>query len=124
MRSVVIYKLELLSVKYVPMLIASMDFISNILAYFDIYLDITLFIGGSSILTTIPMYISSCVYKFCIYHKMAIHYIVVNKIVAFVDNYFIIPVDDFNLLLLSLIIGGIFVSCAIYCHQKYGGRRR
>ena len=87
MRSVVIYKLELLSVKYVPMLIASMDFISNILAYFDIYLDITLFIGGSSILTTIPMYISSCVYKFCIYHKMAIHYIVVNKIVAFVDNY-------------------------------------
>lgn len=118
MRSVVIYKLELLSVKYVPMRIASMDFISNILAYFDIYLDITLFIGGSSILTTIPMYISSCVYKFCIYHKMAIHYIVVNKIVAFVDNYFIIPVDDFNLLLLNLIIGGIFVSCAIYCHQK------
>ena len=124
MRSVVIYKLELLSVKYVPMLIASMDFISNILAYFDIYLDITLFIGGSPILTTIPMYISSCVYKFCIYHKMAIHYIVVNKIVAFVDNYFIIPVDDFNLLLLNLIIGGIFVSCAIYCHQKYGWRRR
>lgn len=116
MRSVVIYKLELLSVKYVPMLIAFMDFISNILAYFDIYLDITLFIGGSSILTTIPMYISSCVYKFCIYHKMAIHYIVVNKILAFVDNYFIIPVDDFNLLLLNLIVGGAFISGAIYCH--------
>lgn len=91
MRRLVIYKLELICVKYVPIIIALLSLLDNVLMYYDISLDILSYIAGTSILTTIPMYISSYVYKFCKYHRMFIHYIVVNKVIAMVDNYIIIP---------------------------------
>ncbi len=69
------------------------------------------------------MYISSIVYKFCKYHRMFIHYILTHKIVATIDMYIGIPLDDSNLLILYLIIAGIFAFLALYLHQKYGGRK-
>lgn len=104
MRRLVIYKLELICVKYVPIIIALLSLLDNVLMYYDISLDILSYIAGTSILTTIPMYISSYVYKFCKYHRMFIHYIVVNKVIAMVDNYIIIPLSDFYLLLFNMII--------------------
>lgn len=91
MRRIVIYKLELICIKYIPIIIALLSLLDNILMYYDISLDILSYIAGTSILTTIPMYISSYVYKFCKYHRIFIHYIVVNKVIAMIDNYIIIP---------------------------------
>lgn len=70
MRRLVIYKLELICVKYVPIIIALLSLLDNVLMYYDISLDILSYIAGTSILTTIPMYISSYVYKFCKYHRI------------------------------------------------------
>lgn len=117
------YKLELLCVKYVPIIIAAIVLLNAILARFDVYIDELNYIAGISFLTLIPMYISSIVYKFCKYHRMFIHYILTHKIVATIDMYIGIPLDDGMLLLLYLIIAGIFVFLALYLHQKYGGRK-
>lgn len=57
MRRLVIYKLELICVKYVPIIIALLSLLDNVLMYYDISLDILSYIAGTSILTTIPMYI-------------------------------------------------------------------
>lgn len=117
------YKLELLCVKYVPIIIAAIVLLNAILARFDLYIDELNYIAGTSFLTLIPMYISSIVYKFCEYHRMFIHYILTHKIVATIDMYIGIPLDDGMLLLLYLIIAGIFAFLALYLHQKYGGRK-
>lgn len=117
------YKLELLCVKYVPIIIASIVLLNAILARFDVYVDELNYIAGTSFLTLIPMYISSIVYKFCKYHRMFIHYILTHKIVATIDMYIGIPLEDGMLLLLYLIIAGIFAFLALYLHQKYGGRK-
>lgn len=117
------YKLELLCVKYVPIIIAAIMLLNAILARFDLYIDELNYIAGTSFLTLIPMYISSIVYKFCKYHRMFIHYILTHKIVATIDMYIGIPLDDSMLLLLYLIIAGIFAFLALYLHQKYGGRK-
>lgn len=117
------YKLELLCVKYVPIIIAAIVLLNAILARFDLYIDELNYIAGTSFLTLIPMYISSIVYKFCKYHRMFIHYILTHKIVATIDMYIGIPLDDGMLLLLYLIIAGIFAFLALYLHQKYGGRK-
>lgn len=117
------YKLELLCVKYVPIIIAAIVLLNAILARFDLYIDELNYIAGTSFLTLIPMYISSIVYKFCKYHRMFIHYILTHKIVATIDMYIGIPLDDSMLLLLYLIIAGIFAFLALYLHQKYGGRK-
>ena len=116
-------KLELICVKYVPILIALITLIDVILYYFDIDFELINYIAGTSFLTMIPMYISSYVYKFCEYHRMFLHYIVVNKVVMMIDLYIGIPLGDFMLLVLYLIIAGIFAFLALYLHQKYGGRK-
>lgn len=117
------YKLELLCVKYVPIIIAAIVLLNAILARFDVYVDELNYIASTSFLTLIPMYISSIVYKFCKYHRMFIHYILTHKIVATIDMYIGIPLEDGMLLLLYLIIAGIFAFLALYLHQKYGGRK-
>lgn len=117
------YKLELICVKYVPILIALITLIDVILYYFDIDFELINYIAGTSFLTMIPMYISSYVYKFREYHRMFLHYIVVNKVVMMIDLYIGIPLGDFMLLVLYLIIAGIFAFLALYLHQKYGGRK-
>lgn len=117
------YKLELICVKYVPILIALITLVDVILYYFDINFELINYIAGTSFLTMIPMYISSYVYKFCEYHRMFLHYIVINKIVMMLDLYIGIPLGDFMLLVLYLIIASIFAFLALYLHQKYGGRK-
>ncbi len=117
------YKLELICVKYIPILIALITLIDVILYYFDINFELINYVAGTSFLTMIPMYISSYVYKFCEYHRMFLHYIVVNKVVMMIDLYIGIPLGDFMLLVLYLIIAGIFAFLALYLHQKYGGRK-
>lgn len=117
------YKLELICVKYIPILIALITLIDVILYYFDINFELINYVAGTSFLTMIPMYIFSYVYKFCEYHRMFLHYIVVNKVVMMIDLYIGIPLGDFMLLVLYLIIAGIFAFLALYLHQKYGGRK-
>lgn len=117
------YKLELICVKYIPILIALITLIDNILYYCDINIELINYVAGTSFLTMIPMYISSYVYKFCEYHRMFLHYIVVNKVVVMIDLYIGIPLGDFMLLVLYLIMAGIFAFLALYYHQKYGGRK-
>lgn len=117
------YKLELICVKYIPILIALITLINVILYYFDINFELINHVAGTSFLTMIPMYISSYVYKFCEYHRMFLHYIVVNKVVMMIDLYIGIPLGDFMLLVLYLIVAGIFAFLALYLHQKYGGRK-
>lgn len=112
------YKLELLCVKYIPILIAVTVLIDAILSYFNIYLETLNYIAGTSFLTLIPMYISSYAYKFCEYHRMIIYYILTHKIITIIDLYIGIPVSDLILLSIYLVVAGIFIMVIIYLHQK------
>lgn len=116
------YKLELISIKYIPILIAAIYLLSTILYYYDIELIILDDIADTSILTTIPMYISSYVYKFCKYHRMFIHYILVCNFLTIYDNYIGIPVDDTELFIIFMSITGIFSFITLYLYLKYGDR--
>jgi len=112
------YKLELICVKYIPILIAVIVLLNAILSYYDIYVDELSYIAGTSFLTSVPMYISSYAFKFCEYHRMFIHYILAHKLLVTIDMYIGIPLSDFNLLVLYLIVAGIFAIAILYLHQK------
>lgn len=112
------YKLELLCVKYIPILIAVIVLINAILSYFDIYIEKINYIAGTSFLTLIPMYISSRAYKFCEYHRMFIYYILSHKILVTIDMYIGISISDFNMLMVYLVLAGIFALIILYLHQK------
>lgn len=76
------------------MIMAALHLASTALFYFGIDLEILSYLGGVSFLTLGFLYLSSYVFKFCAYHRMSLHYIVVNNLISVYDTYMGIPVSD------------------------------
>lgn len=119
-----LYKIELLYVKYSPIIISIGLLLNNILAYNDIYINVVGgYLYGVSLLGVRHFYISSFALKFCKYHRMFIHYIVVNNSLNAVDTYYNITVTDKQLLFMYLSIAGVFLFLILHYHRKYGDRK-
>lgn len=118
------YKLELIYVKYSPMLIALGLLLNSILCYFHIYnlYYVGGYLFGVSLLTIGHMYNSSRVYKFCKYHRMFIHYIVVNNVLNAIDYFIGVPISSRGLLYIHFVIAEIFLFLILYYYLKYGDR--
>lgn len=118
-----LYKIELLIIKFIPYIIALLYIANNLLSYFGIDLPVLSLIGGTSILTILFLYISSFVFRFCIYHRLPIYYIVLSDIIAYYDIEIGIPLDDRNLFTLHLIIIGILILLLVYFKFKQHEQR-
>ena len=83
-------------------------------------IDIPLVSGfcGISLSTWLILYIATIVFRFCIYHKMFLYYILVEWGIDNYDYYLGIPIDNYNLLLLNTTIAGIFLFLILYYHLK------
>ena len=100
LRSKLLYKIELRLLKIIPMILAFTALLNSILSYFNIDLYILSYIGGISIFTMVFLYLSSYVFKFCEYHRMFLHYVVVTWIINTIDYYIGIPINDLEYLCL------------------------
>lgn len=116
MNNKIAYKVELLYVKYIPMIVAILLAINNILCYYKIYClyEIGCFIYSVSLITLIHLYINSFVFKFCKYHRMFIHYITVNYSMNLYDYYIGIPISSKSLLYINFTIMAIFLFLILY----------
>jgi len=106
-----LYKIELYVLKIIPMLLALCSFLNTTLFYFGINLPILTYIGGVSFLTLGFLYLSSYVFKFCSYHRMFLHYILVVNVISYIDMEFNISISNFNLLIIYVTIA--FISMII-----------
>lgn len=109
-----IYKVLLLLAKVIPMVIALLHLLNMVLAYFNYDAVILNYVGGISILTLIFFYVVSYTLKFCEYHRMFLHYILLNNLISIYDNYIGIPVNDGSYLMINLIIAEIFLFIILY----------
>ncbi len=114
----VLYKVQLYLLKVIPMVMAFICLINTILSYFDIDLEFLSYLGSGSMLMIGYLYVSSYVFKFCEYHRMFLHYVVVINVLNAYDYYIGIPIDDLMLLILYQIISGIFLFIIIYLYVK------
>lgn len=114
----VLYKVQLYLLKVIPMVMAFIYLINTILSYFDIDLEFLSYLGSGSMLMIGYLYVSSYVFKFCEYHRMFLHYIVVINVLNTYDYYIGIPINDLMLLILYQIISGIFLFIIIYLYVK------
>lgn len=94
LRNKSLYKIELYLLKVMPMLLAAIYLINTVLSYYDIILPVLSYIGGLSLIPLVFMYISSYVFRFCSYHRMFLHYIVINDLINLVDYYYTLPISD------------------------------
>lgn len=122
LRSKRLYKIELLLLKLIPMILAFTALLNSILSYFGIDLYILSYIGGISIFTMVFLYLSSYVFKFCEYHRMFLHYVVITWIINIIDYYIGIPVTDLEYLCLQMIIAGVSLFIILYLYVKHNKR--
>ena len=113
-----LYKLELLLIKSLPLGIALCYLLNSILSYFKINAPILSYLGGMSILPIVFILVSSFVFKFCVYHRLPIYYIIVSDILNYYDLYIGIPVSNRRLFILNMIIAGIFIILIVITKAK------
>jgi hypothetical protein len=115
-----LYKIELLLLKIIPILMAVCSACNSILSYFDIEVVIINYIGGVSLLPFIFLYLSSYVFKFCAYHRMFLHYLLITDIINIYDYHIGIPLNNLEYLCLHMIITiiSIFIVLYLYMNRK------
>lgn len=118
LRSKDLYKMELYLLKVMPMLLAAIYLVNTVLSYYDIIIPALSHIGGLSFIPLVFMYVSSYVFRFCNYHRMFLHYIVVNDLINLVDYYYTLPISDWELLVLHMSVAGIALFIILYLYVK------
>lgn len=118
LRSKILYKVQLYLLKVIPMVMAFICLLNTILSYYNIDLEFLSYVGSCSILMVVYLYISSYVFRFCAYHRMFLHYIVLNTAINTYDMYIGVPLSDRGIFTLYLSITGIFLFIILYLYVK------
>ena len=114
--SLKLVKLLRIYLKLIPILIAILSFANCVCAYFGMQLK---FLAHAFLFLLIGfVYIASYVLKFCEYHRISLHYIVVIYIINCYDYYIGIPVDYIELFMIYSMITFITIIIAIYFKLK------
>ena len=120
----VLYKAVIVAIKVIPILIATLFLVRSILSCIDVDVTWLSYLCGMSLIPLLFMYLVSYAFKFCTYHRMFLHYIVVNDTINYIDYYIGIPLQYHELLRLHIIIAGVFLLLIIYYHQKLKKEQR
>lgn len=113
-----LYKVIVIVLKILPILLAFITLLNSILSYFNIDLVILSYIGGVSLITILFIYVASYTFRFCEYHRIFLHYIVVTWIINIIDLYIGIPINDLEYLCLQMIVAGISLFIILYFYLK------
>lgn len=111
-----LYKLEILTLKILPILIAVIYIISIVLSYFNIDTQFLSILGGTSLFPLIFILISSFCFEFCLYHRIFIYYIFITNIINYYDWYIGIPISNKGLLMIEMVLFGISALLALKLH--------
>jgi hypothetical protein len=93
--------------------------INTFLSYFCIDIPLFSYIAGISLIPLVFLYVSSYVFRFCEYHRMFLHYIVMNNTISYLDYKIGIPVTNRDLLLIHVFTVGIYLFLILYLYVKH-----
>ena len=116
-----LYKIELYLIKIIPFILAFVYFLNTTLSYFNIDIRLFSYIGSVSVLPLLFFYISSYVFRFCLFHRLPLHYITINLILNIIDDYIGIPISNRGLYSVILILTFIFIILSVYEHNHKKG---
>lgn len=104
-----LYKIELYLIKVIPYGMAGCYFLNSVLSYFNIEAPILSLIGGLSILPFMFLYLSSFVFRFCIYHRLPLYYMLISDIISYYDIYIGLEISSRNYFTLNAVLAGITI---------------
>lgn len=109
-------KLMLYLTKILPMLIALLYLLNTTFSF--MYIDIPAISYIYHFLLIAFIYSVSYALKFCAYHRMFIHYILIEEIINIIDYEYGIPLDYIGLVLLHSIILVVCLFLVLYLKFK------
>lgn len=112
------YKVTLELLKVIPMLLAFCDALHTLLNLLGIDAAVLSFIGGVSFLTLAFLYMVSYVFRFCIYHRMFLHYVLVNNTISIIEFTVGLPATFLGLCCVFSINFCIFAFLILYFYRK------
>ena len=113
-----LHKILRLFIKYMPMIISLAYLLNTLSAFYNIDIPVLSLLFGVSLLPLIFMYLCSVIFKFCLYHRVFLHYILINDILNIIDYYYKLPINDCVFISLYLIITCITLFIALYDYQR------
>lgn len=117
LRSKDLYKVLIIALKILPMLISLCYLCNTIFAFVGVDIEIFSFLGGLSILPWIFIYVAATVFRFCMYHKMFLWYVLIDDIINYIDYKFEFT-SAYNICIIHMSIAGIFLFIILYLHQR------
>lgn len=112
------YKVTLGLLKVIPMLLATCDALNTLTCLLGYNFIILSFIGGVSFLTLAFLYLVSYVFRFCIYHRMFLHYVLVNNTISTLEFTVGLPVDFLGLCCIFSINASVFLFLILYFYKR------
>lgn len=104
--------------RVIPMILALCEFINSVLYLFGLECPALSFIGGTSFIPLLFIYLASWVFGFCTYHRMFLYYVFVLHVINVIDFTFTIPVSNLTMLSLHAVITGVFLYLVLYFRKK------
>lgn len=112
------HKILILAIKFIPTLVASFYFVTTLLHYYGIEPLFMQYLVSQSLISIILLYLLSAVFKFCLYHRIFIHYISTNFILSYFDNSYGIPISDKQYLYLQMCLLFMALLIALFSYIK------
>ena len=112
-----LYKVTIGVLKIIPMLLSFCVVLNMFFDFFGIDSGIISTIGGISFLPLLFIYLASFAFGFCRYHRMFLHYIVVNNVLTMADYYVGLPVDNVSLFMVHIFLVGLFLFLILYLYK-------
>lgn len=113
------HKLLLITLKYIPMVTALCYILNTVFAAIGIDTPIFSHISGMSLLPWMFILIATYVFRFCIYHRMFLYYILVSDIINIIDYYIGIPISTYSIIALQFCVAGLFLFLILYLYVKH-----
>ena len=79
------YKIIIIILKILPIVCATGYAANSLLSYFDIDVAVLGYLIHISLIPLIFFYFAAHVFRFCAYHRMFLHYIIINEILNIID---------------------------------------
>ena len=118
-----LYKIELFIIKIIPYLLAIFYLLNTTLSYFYVDVPLLSYIAGISLFPWLFLYISSFVFRFCIYHRLPLYYILINWLITILDYYLDFTKYYETTVLIDFITAGITILLIVYFKYKEHERR-
>ena len=117
-RQVRLHKVTIGVLKIIPILLALCSILNMLFDFFGIDSWILSLIGGISVLPLLFLYLASYAFHFCVYHRMFLHYILVNNLMSCIDYYIGLPISNLVLFSFHMFLVGLFLFLILYFYRR------